>query len=103
MSEQKLIPTITVVEENPPEIDIITYYELLFGLPHILQAFIGIDGGEYRSGVFFDHGEAGLTMKNSPEDIDGYIDPEGNLIIIGDDADKYSLDDNGNLTYTYEV
>lgn len=106
MSEQKLIPTITVVEENPPEIDIITYYALLLGVPNILQAFIGIDGGEYRSGVFFDHGDAGLTMKNSPERIDGYKDNDGNLIILTDDnfegdADNYYLDAEGFLNYFF--
>jgi hypothetical protein len=108
MAEEKLIPTITVVEENPPQIDIITFYELLLGIPFILQAFIAINGGEIRNSVSFDHGHAGLTMKNSPEQIDGYVDPLGNLVIITDDtfigdAGRYSLDAEGNLTYTYEI
>ena len=48
-------------------------------------------------------GNLGMLLKNHKTDIDFTIeDKQGSLIVSGDDAAQYSIDENGHLIYTYK-
>jgi len=107
MPESKLIPTITILEGIPPDIDIITFYAELLGVPNILRAFIAPTAGEVSNGVIFAYGEGGVVMKNWPDFIDVSLE-EGQLKVItpigGDapaDALNYFIDGEGELGYFF--
>lgn len=60
-----------------------------------------IPGAKLVNNNAMKEGELTMVMKNTLKNIDFEIDDDGNLIIHAPDAENYSLDDNGNLIYTY--
>lgn len=69
------------------------------GLPNILSALWAQDAGQ-RNETSYIENHLLVDMKNFPSDIDVSINDKGELIIIGEDADQYSLNTNGDLIYT---
>ena len=107
MAESRLIPTITILEGVTPDIDIITFYAELLGVPNILRAFIAPASGEVSNGTIFSYGEGGITMKNWPDFIDVSLE-DGQLKIITPDiidapadALNYFINTEGYLHYYF--
>lgn len=98
MPQTKVIPTATILTVLNTAISIFTFYNT--GLPYILSAFIA-QVVSSLNGVGYIEGQLIITATNYPQDIDFWVDSSGNLIILGDDANQYSLDGNGNIIYTY--
>jgi hypothetical protein len=48
-----------------------------------------------------DEGDLVFLLKNSLKSINFELDGNGNLIVDAPDANNYSIDDEGNLIYTY--
>lgn len=98
--ETKLIPTQTIitVDTDGNTIDIFTFYN--DGLaPFTILAFIASEDATIND-TLIEQGDLVIHMINSPEFIDYFLDSSGNLIVLGDDADNYSIDGDGNLIYT---
>jgi len=95
------IPTQTSVSVIGNNITIKTYY-LGEELPEILFAKItDIVGSD--NGTPYIEGELLIEMLNYLLHIDCYVDGNGNLILQNNtgDTEKYSIDNDGYLTYTY--
>lgn len=99
MAETKIIETQTLVTIVGSAISIKAYYETGVSSGNTLLAFIS-DIVQTVDGVGFIEGELGITMENYPTAIDYEIDNDGNLIVIADDAEHYSIDSSGSLIYT---
>ncbi len=97
MAELKLIPTTTIVSTTPtgsPNIEIFTFYDPSYF--HIISAFIADQPGS-RLGAPYVEGHLIVTMRNSPSEVDVYIDNHGHLIVRSPVGEDYSLDGNGHL------
>jgi hypothetical protein len=99
MPETKVLNTRTLVTIIGANISIQSYYDQGIVNNNILEGFIS-DSIKTVEGMNFIEGELGIRMQNYPSKIDVTLDDNGNLVIVGDDADKYSLDASGNLIYT---
>jgi len=101
MPETKLIPTVTTSTVVNSIISIFT--EFLLQPPFTIIAFIS-EIVASKNGTSFIEGDLVITMTNSPEKIDYFLDSLGNLIVNAnspEDAAKYSIDSNGDLIYTF--
>ncbi len=93
-AETRLIPTITEVNIVGNQISILTYYNE--GID-IIRAFI-TDMTTVSDGVSFIEGEGGISTSNVSDVFALDSDDEGNLIVIGENAAQFSLDeDTGQL------
>jgi acyl carrier protein len=100
MPETKVLNTRTLVTIIGANISIQSYYDQGIVNNNILEGFIS-DSVKTVEGVDFIEGQLGIRMNDQyPSGIDVTIDSEGNLIIVGDSVEKYSLDASGNLIYT---
>jgi len=102
MPESKQIPTSTIVTNpTPSTIKIFTFFN--DGVSNTLFAFIS-DIVQINGGINFIEGELGIIMTNSPIDIDFNLNGNGDLIvttsIAENDANRYSINANGELIYT---
>jgi len=101
VAERKQIPTSTnyTVNLQTSVISIKTSY-VGDEDPEILQGFIASNTG-IRNGVHFKEGELVIDFKSSPKLIDAYINGSSELVLVGKNARKYSLDPNKELVYTF--
>lgn len=101
MPEFKTLTTITNIIINDMNVAVNTFYNL-DSLPNIIKGFIA-ELINTQDGVNYKEGELVFQAKNSPNEIDFYIDNKGNLIISSstNDVSNYSIDSNGNLIYTF--
>lgn len=72
--------------------------------PNVVQVQMNIyDESLVNNNTVFKAGEVCSIMKNTESDIDLFIDDKsGRLYVSGDDAKHYSIDENGDLIYTYK-
>mgnify|MGYP003402434062 FL=1 len=100
MPELKIIPTATTVTIIGDGITIKTYY--IDDLPDTLAAKI-TEIVASDNGIAYIEGELMIEMINYLSRIDYYIDGSGNLILQNNtgDTENYSVDNNGDLIYTY--
>lgn len=99
MSETKQISNTTSFVKVDSNISITTQYEDN-QLPNITKTFIGNIVGN-QDNVSYKEGELVMQAKNSPEEIDFYINNRGQLIIVGEnkcEVKRYSII-NGYLIY----
>lgn len=86
--------------------EILVYYDpnQIDGLPNTILAFIAEQGGKILSKNFKEN-ELVILVKNFPSKISFKIDNKGNLILFvtTNDADKYSINENGELEYEKEI
>lgn len=96
MPESSFIPTTTIVTilPNSPNIEIYTFYDE--GDFHIISAFIASQVGS-RLGITYKEGHLILTMRDSPSEVNCYIDNKGHLIVRSLLEEVYSIDSNGHL------
>lgn len=100
MPEEKILSTQLVVTILSNNISIRSYYNGSEVDINTLSAFIS-DIIQVVDGTSFIEGELGMTLKNYPSKIDYSIDSNGNLIVFGDDAANYLIDENtGELIYS---
>jgi hypothetical protein len=100
MSEEKILSTQLVVIIIGNNISIRSYYNGQEVDINTLAAFIS-ETVQIVESVNFKEGELGIQMTDKyPNAIDYTLDSNGNLIVFGDDAEKYSIDDTGSLIYT---
>ena len=100
MSETKLIPTITELIVAGSGISIKTsYFEDT--LPDTISAAISESSG-MQDGISYVEGELLIQTKNNPQNIFYTLNSDGNLIlnITTGDETSYSINSNGDLTYT---
>ncbi len=107
MAEQKTIPTTTITTSNDTDVVIFTFFNRNFfdcdgetgytDRPYIKEVGI-MDSVGYKNGVPFKEGELLIVAENLPGGVDIWLS-NGELIIKGDDANSYSIDNNGNLIY----
>lgn len=97
MSEVKKIETKTIVETLNNLISITAIFDQSGS--DVLSTFIS-ESVQVVNTIPFIEGELGISMNNYPNEIDFEIDQDGNLIVIAEDAEKYSIDENGDLIYT---
>lgn len=100
MPELKIIPTVTEANITGTLISIKTSYQENV-LPDTIEAFISDLPGN-KNLIPYTNGELIITTKNSPQNLNYFIDSNGNLILIANtgDGSKYSVDNNGHLIYT---
>ena len=100
MAGSKVISTYTTIAATIPAVDITTYYQDP-DIGDILSVFIN-DTYQVFNGSPLSEGYAIVVgTDNFLSDIDLEIDVNGTLLVIGDEANMYDIDVNGNLTYTY--
>lgn len=103
MSEQRKIPTTTIVTVDTSSVQIFTYYNSTQEeLPYTLSVIITNNVGS-SNGISYLENELIMTMINHPSNIDFVINSNGELIVftpLVEDADRYSIDSEGNLIYT---
>ena len=99
MPEVKNISSTTSIIVSGSSLSIFTEYNDN-SYPNITSAFIG-EGGGSQDSVSYSYGESVVQAKNSPTDIDYYIDESGQLVLIGDGCELkgYSINVNGELIY----
>lgn len=68
---------------------------------NIIKSVITNDSG-YANGVRHVEGELLFSMMNYPSKIDGAVNSRGELVLIGNDLDRYSVSPDGDLLYTFE-
>ena len=95
MAEEKLIPTRTNITTSGNAIEIFTYY--FKPSESYLQFFVDMEN-KTREGVSFRAGDLGYTIENLGDLFE--INANGDLIVSSVFADKYSIDENGDLIYT---
>lgn len=99
MAESKVLTTYTLIAASVPSVDVSTYYQdTTFG--DILIVFINdtykiLNGSPLSEG----HGIV-VGSDNFLTDIYLEVDITGDLVVFGDDANKYSIDSDGNLIIT---
>jgi hypothetical protein len=81
------------------DIVIFTYYNDSDTPPNIIQMLIEDYVGSL-DGTDFIENELLAILKNYPSLIDVQLNSGGDLLIIGNDALQYSINSNGELTYT---
>ena len=99
MPEIKAIPSYTVVAALAPDIDITTYFQddsvgdvkLVF----ITEQAGTVNGNPIKEGYAIAVGNDDFMSLTYLE-----IDIDGNLLVVGDDANNYEININGELTYT---
>lgn len=101
-SKVELIPTITLVTIYTLYLEIFTYYystgeEIK---PLLNQFWISNTTG-YILGTPFIEGYGLALLRDYPYEIFPYVDKNGDLIIISEDCNNYSIDENGDVIYTY--
>ena len=99
MPETKQVLSTTTVNVVGNIITIHTFYDPDAGIDHIIQAFISEYVGSI-DGTSFVEGELIFTFNNYPGDIDAFLTPDGDLILIANDPTNYAIDSNGDLIYT---
>ena len=95
MAEEKLIPTRTNISTGNNRIEIFTYY--LKPAESFLQFFVDLEN-KTREGVNFVAGDLGYQIENLSDIFS--INGNGELIVSSIFAEKYSIDENGDLIYT---
>lgn len=102
MPEIKYIPIVTSTRTEENVIYVRSSY-LEDILPNTLQALI-VDSTDNLDNVSYIEGELVIQMKNNPEQINYYINDNGELILFTSTGDKnnYSIDVDGNLIWTGE-
>lgn len=108
MPNSKIISTETIVTSFSNALTILTFYDqsivncsgddVITAFPNILQGLIADSDGVLNT-VLFKQGDLLITGKNMPTDIDVFLDEFGKFNIIGIDADKYSINEQGHLIY----
>lgn len=101
MPETKLlIPTQTYTQVQGSTISITTMY-LKEGVSNVMAFINEIVGGQIVQGTTFLEGEGGVLVQNISSNLVFSKDPNGNLIISGQDSSKYSIDTmTGQLVYS---
>ncbi|HPI19954.1 MAG TPA: hypothetical protein PKY56_06235 [Candidatus Kapabacteria bacterium] len=97
MPETVLIPTITTLSISGNNISIKTQYNSIDS-PSTISAFIASSVGILNSTSYIE-GELVITVNNTTL-ANYYLDINGNLILITTDPGVYTIDSDGNLTYT---
>jgi len=95
MPETKLISTKTNVSIVGNNISIHTYYSEEEDF--VLEFFVPLEDTTVES-VKFLAGDLGYTQENNNDIFE--INDKGELIVSSPNADKYSIDENGDLIYT---
>lgn len=95
MAEEKLINTRTDIATSGSSISIFTYY--FKPAESYLQFFVPLTDGA-TGGVNFIAGDLGYTIENLSDIFS--INEKGELIVSSIYADRYSIDENGDLIYT---
>lgn len=99
MAGIKNIPTYTTIAAIIPDVDITTFYlDPEFG--DIFNVFLNEDYVVMNGSPILEGYGVVIASDNMPSQIDIEVDNNGNMIIIGDEANKYNIDSDGNLTYT---
>ncbi len=102
MPETKLIPTVTTLNVTGSTIKIFTEY-VGQDLPYILSVFIADQVGSLNN-ISYIEGQliANFKSEKYSNDIDLFIDNEGNLVVksLGGDVENYSIDTEGNFIWT---
>ncbi len=100
MPETKQIPTQTTVLVQGQQVTITTFY-VEDTLPNTIFAQIAENIGQQDT-VNFTEGDLVIQMNNYPQKIFYAINTAGDLIVFANtgDASNYSIDNNGNLTWT---
>jgi hypothetical protein len=101
MSEIKQIPTVTSVTTQNVDIVIHTRY-LEDGLPNTIFAQI-LQQPTVQDNTLGIEGELLIQMKNHPQQIDYVLNTQGQLVVLSStgDVDNYSINENGELIYTF--
>ena len=95
MPQSANIPTTTqVTSGSGGALSIFTFYDA--GYFHVINAFIAAVVGTLL-GTSYKEGELVITMRNSPSEVNCFINSNGELIIFALPGETYSLDSNGNL------
>lgn len=99
MAESKVLPTYTLIAAEVPSVDVSTIYQDT-SLGDILMVFIN-DAYTILNGSPIKNGE-GVVVGSDNFLVDIYLelDINGDLVVFGDDANKYDIDSDGNLTIT---
>ena len=97
----KLLNTETIVSTGSSAANVFTYY-VNENIGDILSLTIPTITGT-RDGVDYEENELLVLMTDGsyPSDTNIYINSNGEVEIIADDAANYSIDSNGDLIYTY--
>lgn len=100
MPELKIISTVTELTVTGDDISIKTSYQENV-LPDTLEARLATESG-IENGTSYIQGEGLIKMKNSPENLNYYLNGNGELILIinSGDGSNYSINSNGELIYT---
>jgi len=98
MPQTAIIPTFTSISIIGTQISIKSQYVNV--PPYTIIAFIAdVDGT--LDGVSYFQGDLIFSVMNYPGlAINFYLDSNGNLVVNSFDANHYSIDSNGQLTYT---
>ena len=94
MPETKLIPTVTSLKVINSIIEIFTQFLKIAcdTIQVFLSSVVGTLGG-----VSFKEGELVIEMDNSPDNIDFFVDTDGNLIATGLNSNHYAINSLGEL------
>ena len=95
MSEKKIISTITEVSVDSGDLSIFTF----FGDNTNYLSFFISESEFKKNGVEFIEGELGYSQKGY-KDVSFYINEQGELIVISDDPDRFTINEDGQLTIT---
>lgn len=99
MAGIKQIPVYTIVAAEIPSVDITTYYQDP-QLGGILNVFINESFQIVNSNPVLEGYLVAVGSEYFPSEVDLEIDVNGELIVFGEEAYKYDIDSDGNLTYT---
>jgi len=97
VAEKREILALTDVKIVAEEVTIKNYYKK-DEVPFTIFAFVA-SGGQKFDNADFNQGELCVKMINCPDEIDFYVDNKGYLIVRGTNADRYSIDGDGDLVY----
>jgi len=99
MAEIKLLATYTLINAVVAPVTVETHYaEVSAG--DIYAVFIN-EANQFINGIATQQGHGFyVSNANAPLLTDLEVDTNGNLIVFGDNADKYSLNAEGHLIYT---
>lgn len=87
--------TQTTITREGAGIDIFTFYS---GSTRSISAFIS-ESVTSIQGINFIEGELGFVITNWPN-ITFKLNDKGELIVVGDEAEKFSITETGDLIYT---
>ena len=104
MANSKRVPTYTI--SIATNLDILIRTESIFTsyvcgdseLPNIKIAKLS-EGELNISGLQIGEGDAYIVGLNLPTQNDMFVDSNGDLFVTGNDSEKYSIDENGELVY----